>query len=112
MKTLKLLHLMKSPTQLLVACGIVRTVNAGSSVITLVQSHFRIGDLTTIVRHSPERIVNVGKKFCSAAGLNVFHAVAARSGATLVKIPDHTEGLSAHLRRLLRLAFGADRSNH
>src|SRR6266849_6228815 len=103
---------MKSPTQLLVVCGIVRTVYAGRGVIALVKGHFRISDLTAIVRHSPKRVVNVSQKFCSAAGLNIFHAIATRAGATLVEIPDHTERMSAHLWCLLRLAFGAERNGH
>src|ERR1700687_2198767 len=103
---------MKCPTQFLVAHRISCAVNAGSRVITLLKSHCGICDYTAIVHDPPESIVNVGEKFCGTAGLNVLHLVAARPRATLVKISDHTDSMTAHLRRRLRLAFSAERSDH
>src|SRR5882724_935585 len=111
MQALKLLHLVKGSTEFFVAHRIIRAVHAGSSVITLLQGHGGIGDLTAIVHDSPESIVNVGEKLCSAAGLNVLHPVAARPGATLVKIPDHTESMAVRMRRRLRLTFRPRQSN-
>src|SRR5258708_27466925 len=112
MQTLELLQLMKGPTQLPVARRIIRAVNAGRSVIPLLQGHCGIRNLAAIVCHFTERVVNVSKKPGSAAGLNVLHLIAARPGGTLVEIPDYTKSAAVRVRCGRWLSCDAKRSNH
>src|SRR5215470_13643077 len=95
---------MKCSPKLIVACGIIGTVNALSPGISLVQRGLTVGDLTLVVGNATESVVDLGEALRRSAGDEVFDGIFAGFGAAFSKVADDLMLRCLAMLTTLRLA--------